>query len=260
MKLSSVLLWSSLLATLAPEALAQANTIPDQPHLLVKGEARREVMPDRFTLQLTLAQVDMDADTARAKVQEDAARVLTLFKKHGAVAGSVRADNLDIGPAHRYEQAGPVFIGTRVSRRLKGSFASPQAMQGFLGALNASDTLQVSSLAPGYSDVVALRRELKGEAAAQTRHSARALATAYGARIRGLYSISDVAPSFAYGVQAGQWPTDGASVIAETRPTDLVTPPAPPAPQAPYTRESIEAGPITYTENVYAIFLISDGT
>ena len=25
-------------------------------------------------------------------------------------------------------------------------------------------------------------------------------------------------------------------------------------------RESVEAGPITYTENVYAIFLISDGT
>ncbi|MBE8228900.1 hypothetical protein IQA72_17985, partial [Leptospira borgpetersenii serovar Ballum] len=61
----------------------------------------------------------------------------------------------------------------------------------------------------------------------------------------------------AYGVQAGSWPRGG----------DMVTPPSPPAPAqtsiettGARARESIEAGPITYTENVYAIFLISDGT
>ena len=32
MKLLSALLWSSLLATMAPSAWAQANTIPSQPH------------------------------------------------------------------------------------------------------------------------------------------------------------------------------------------------------------------------------------
>jgi hypothetical protein len=31
-------------------------------------------------------------------------------------------------------------------------------------------------------------------------------------------------------------------------------------PQASYTRGSINAGPITYTKNVYATFLKSDGT
>ncbi len=65
-----------------------------------------------------------------------------------------------------------------------------------------------------------------------------------------------MAPNFAYGVQAGNWP----------RVDDTFAPPAPPAPQnsieatGSNIRESIEAGPITYTENVYAIFLISDGT
>ena len=114
----------------------------------------------------------------------------------------------------------------------------------------------VSSMAPTYSGEAALRRELKGEAAAQTRQSAQGLAKAYGTRLRGLYSISDVAPNFAYGIQAGSWPSSG----------DLVTPPSPPAPEAPMNSiettgsrlpESVEAGPITYTENVYAIFLIS---
>ena len=185
--------------------------------------------------------------------------MLALFKQHKAVEGSVRADNLRIGPATRYEQNRQVFIGTRVSRQLRASFASVQQMQDVLGALKANENVQVSSVAPTYSGEVALRRELKGEAAAQTRQSAQGLAKAYGTQLRGLYSISDVAPNFAYGVQAGNWPSSG----------DLVTPPSPPAPEAPMNsiettgsrlRESVEAGPITYTENVYAIFLISDGT
>ena len=259
MKLLSALLWSSLLATMAPSAWAQANTIPSQPHLLVKGEARREVMPDRFGLQLNIEETDMDADAARRRVQDNVARVLALFKQYEAVEGSVRADNLRIGPATRYEQSRQIFIGTQVSRQLRASFASVKQMQDVLGALKANENVQVSSMAPTYSGEVALRHELKSEAAASTRQSAQGLANAYGTKLRGLYSISDVAPNFAYGVQAGNWP----------RSDDMVTPPSPPSPAAQMDmiettgsrlRESIEAGPITYTENVYAIFLISDGT
>jgi uncharacterized protein YggE len=139
-------------------------------------------MPDRFGLQLNIEETDMDADAARRRVQDNVARVLALFKQHKAVEGSVRADNLRIGPATRYEQNRQVFIGTRVSRQLRASFASVKAMQDVLGALKANENVQVSSLAPTYSGEVALRRELKGEAAAQTRESAQGLAKAYGTR------------------------------------------------------------------------------
>ncbi|AWH34720.1 SIMPL domain-containing protein [Stenotrophomonas sp. SAU14A_NAIMI4_8] len=259
MKLLSALLWSSLLATMAPSVWAQANTIPSQPHLLVKGQGTRTVMPDRFGLQLNIEETDMDADAARRRVQDNVARALAQFKQHKAVDGSVRADNLRIGPATRYEDSRQVFIGTRVSRQLRASFASVKQMQDVLAALKANEHVQVSSVAPTYSGEVALRRELKSEAAAQTRESAQGLAKAYGTSLRGLYSISDVAPDFAYGIQAGQWPQldeDGQNLdrISVTGSHGYAAAPE------PGTRESIEAGPITYTENVYAIFLISDGT
>ncbi len=259
MKLLSALLWSSLLATMAPSAWAQANTIPSQPHLLVKGEARRVVMPDRFGLQLNIEETDMDADAARRRVQDNVARVLALFKQYKAVEGSVRADNLRIGPATRYEQSRQVFMGTQVSRQLRASFASVKQMQDVLGALKANENVQVSCVAPTYSGEVALRRELKGEAAAKTRESAQGLAKAYGTKVRGLYSISDVAPNFAYGIQAGQWPQLGEDGEYLDR-ISVTGSYAPASAPAPAERESIEAGPITYTENVYAIFLISDGT
>ena len=259
MKLLNVLLWSSLLAMVAPSAWAQANTIPSQPHLLVKGEGRRTVMPDRFGLSLRLEETDMDADAARRRVQENVVRVLGLFKQYKAVDGSVRADNLRINPATEYQQNKQVFIGTRVSRTLRGTFATPQQLQAFLAALKASEVVQVSSLTPSYSGEVALRRELKGEAATQTRESAQGLAKAYGTRLGGLYSISDVAPDFAYGVQAGDWPQsggdDGDDYLDRVEVTGSRAKMPAPAPAG----ELVEAGPITYTENVYAIFLIQDG-
>ncbi|KAG1605496.1 hypothetical protein G6F45_014180 [Rhizopus arrhizus] len=105
-------------------------------------------MPDRFGLQLNIEETDMDADAARRRVQDNVARVLGLFKQYKAVDGSVRADNLRIGPATRYEQSRQVFMGTRVSRQLRASFASVKAMQDVLGALKANENVQVSSVAP----------------------------------------------------------------------------------------------------------------
>ena len=70
-----------------------------------------------------------------------------------------------------------------------------------------------------------------------------------------------MAPDFAYGIRAGQWPQQGedGGDLDRISVTGSYAPASAPAP-APAEPESIEAGPITYTENVYAIFLISDGT
>lgn len=260
MKLLSALLLSSTLAVAAAPAWAQANTIPSQPHLLVKGEGSRMVMPDRFTVDLMVKAIHMQPDAARSQVQDNVAAVLAAFKRHRALGDSVRADNLSIQPEMRYANNRQEFVGTRVSRRVRGSFDSTDALQAFLRDIDASEDLQITSMKPGYSKEPALRAELKAEAATQSRQSAKGLAQAYGARILGLYSISDVAPSFAYGVEAGTWPRaqDG-----------LVTPPSPPSPAPPMYRvettgsrnaETVQAGPISITENVYAIFLITDGS
>jgi uncharacterized protein YggE len=259
MKLLSALLLSSTLAVAAGPAWSQANTVPSQPHLLVKGEGRRTLMPDRFTVDLLVKSTDKQPDVARARVQENVATVLAAFKRQRAVGDSVRADNLTIQPDTRYTNTGPEYLGTRVSRRVRGSFDNIDALQAFLRDIPASEDLQISAMQPGYSRERAVRTELKAEAAAQTRQTATALADAYGARIAGLYSISDVAPSFAYGVQAGTWPQST---------HDYVTPPSPPSPEAPASidvtssrsKESVQAGPISFTENVYAIFLIKDGS
>ncbi|WP_421567944.1 SIMPL domain-containing protein [Stenotrophomonas sp. PD6] len=263
MKLLHALLLSSTLAMVAPNVWAQANTVPSEPHLLVKGSATRTVMPDRFSVEVGLESIDMQTDVARGRVQGNVERVLKLFAEHGAIESSVRADNLSIKPSTRYRNDEEVFNGTSASRELKAEFADAAALQAFLRDLKASREVQVTTAEPTYSGEGKLRAELKAEAAAQTRASATGLAGAYGAKITGLYSISDVAPSFAYGVQAGTWPKhpdDGdrfasgdASALDRIGVTGSRY-------RATAPGELLTAAPITYTENVYAIFLIKDGS
>lgn len=247
-----------LLALLPMLAFAQANSIPSQPHLLVKGQATRTVMPDRFTVELLAQTTDMVPEQARLKVERNVAAVLAALKKHRALAENTYASSMSISAENAYEDGKQVFKGTKVIRRVRGSFDDLEKLRALLADVNAGPDLQITALRSGHAQAGKLRAELKAEAARQSRRSAEGLAAAYGTRITGLYTISDVAPNFAYGVQAGTWQSANEDVG-----DDAIPPPSPPAPAAVSVSgsrvapESLETGTITFTENVYAIFLIA---
>lgn len=248
----------------AANAAAQVNALPSRPHLLVKGEANRDVVPDRFTLSLTITALDMAPDRARERVQANLAGLLASLKDSRADTESVDATAFSVGPEHAYENERRVFKGTRVTRQLRVTFRDAESTQGFLSRLQAGEDVQVTGIEPFYSGEQALRAELKAEAMQQSRETATLLAKSYGARIEGLYSVSDVAPNFAYGIQAGQWPSANR--------VGLPSPPGEPAvvfdePSAldsiavtgsRITPESIAVGTINVAEHLYAVFLLAD--
>lgn len=248
-----------LLACLFPMvAGAQINSLPSQPHLLVKGEAHREVIPDRFSVLVTLQRTDPSPEVARTQVQADAAAVLAAIRKHHVIPDSIDATTLTIQPKTEYIDEREVFKGSEVTRRLTATFTTLEDTRAFLGDLKTSKALQLSGITPSFGGEASLRMTLKSEAARQSRESAEGLAAAYGAKLAGLYTISDVAPAFSYGIQAGSWPNAKAAsglppapegpvvVMADARPVDSYR-----------SAESLEAGSITLSENVYAVFLIA---
>lgn len=250
-----------LLVLGAPLAMAQVNALPSLPHLLVKGEASREVVPDRFTVSVTLSALDMQPELARERVQANLGGLLTVLKSGGAIAGSIDASTFSVQPEHTYESQRRVYRGIRATRQLRVTFPDSEATRAFLARLPAGEEVQLAGIEPTFSGEAALRGELKAEAMQQTRETAGLLAGSYGARLGGLYSVSDVAPSFAYGIQAGQWPTTGGR--------GGVSPPAPAASPAAaldriqvtgsrITPESLAVGTVTIAEHLYAIFLLAD--
>ncbi len=243
-------IFASLLA-LPFVAAAQINTLPSQPHLLVKGEAKREVMPDRFSLSVNLRAVDLQPEAARKRVQASAEHILTALKRHHVLKDSIEASSLQIQPTYKYSQQGERdFEGTEVKRGIGGSFQSLEDVRQFLSEIKTSSEMELSGIKTSYSKEDQLRAQLKRQAAEQSRASAAELAKAYGVSLRGLYTISDVAPKFSYGVEAGDWPVQVSLVSG---------PPLPPAPAADVgaTVDSLEAGSLTISENIYAVFLIA---
>ena len=230
-------------------AQSQINSLPSQPHLLVKGAATKTVRPDRFSITVQLQATDLSAEEARKRVAADAARVLEAFRKNGARQGNIEASELSMRPEQMYEGRQQVFKGTQVQRSLKATFDSLDAVRACLAELKTSENLHISGVTTAYSGEAELRAKLKQEAVQQTRESAQQLAKAYGTHITGLYAISDVAPSFQYGIQAGYWPQRKSlspSLYASASAADIGA-----------TVEAMEAGDLVIQENVYAVFLIA---
>lgn len=247
-----------LLALCALPATAQVNALPSLPHLLVKGEATRDVVPDRFTVSITLTALDMQPERARERVQAHLGQLLTTLKASRAIASSIDASTFSVAPEHTYESQRRVYQGLRATRQLRVTFPDADATRAFLATLPAGEEVQLGGVEPTFSGEAALRGELKAEVMRQTRESAALLADSYGARLGRLYSVSDVAPNFAYGIQAGQWPSARAgrappppaaapAVLDEIRVTgNRITP------------ESLAVGTVTIAEHLYAIFLLAD--
>ena len=235
---------------------AQVNSLPSQPHLLVKGQAERVVVPDRFKVNLSLQRVDSSPEQARKLAEVDAGKILEAFNNHHALKGTVEASTLSIQPQYVYENNKQLFKGTQISRSLSATFEDLADVRGLLAMINTNENVLLTGIFTEYADEAKLRAQLKREAAGQSRDSAEELARAYGTRITGLYTISDVAPSFAYGVQAGTWPGDRAQHLSPPPPAPDIGVDMPRASDVYRAAESLEAGTITISENVYAVFLI----
>ena len=247
-----------LLSSVTVQAFAQVNSLPSQPHLLVKGQAEHVVAPDRFKVTLSLQRVDLSPEQARSLAQADAEKILRAYKDNDALKDTVEASTLSIQPQYSYEQNRQIFKGTQVARTLSATFGDLAKVRAFLAETTTSESVLVTGVSAEYSGEARLRAELKREAVEQSRESARGLAKAYGARIVGLYTISDVAPSFAYGVQAGSWPSEADRNLPPPPPAPMVEVAEPRALDMYRVAESLEAGTLKITENVYAVFLIAE--
>lgn len=245
------------LAATSGHALAQVNALPPDRHILVYGEAQAQAVPDRFRITVSLESKDMDVDVARRAVEANLRAVLALLADAGVPAEEVTATSLSIRPANRYDSTTRehVYEGMAVSRKVHARFLSTDALRDFLAALETSEAVQVSGVETELSTEAALMRALRQKAIDDTRAKAKVIADAYGVRLLGLYSVSDVPPEFDYGIQEGDWPVtyrwdgEGSSLdrimVTGSRLSDADV-------------ESFQAGTITIGDKIYAVFLIGD--
>ena len=259
MKVRTIVL---LLASLAVgDVFAQVNALPPTRHILVYGDAQARAIPDRFKITLDFEAVDPSPDIARRQVEENVQSVLRQLKSAHVPEGEVVATSLKIEPRQRYdsEKRERVFVGTAVTRTLTAKFNKQSDLQLFLAGLKTSENLQVSAVTTELSKERELRAALRQKSIESSREKAEIIAKAYGARLNGIYSVSDVAPTFQYGIQEGSWPasyewriTDGYSSPSLDRITVTGSRLQAPAP------ESLQTGYVNFDDKIYAVFLLAD--
>ena len=249
-----------LLALATPLAAAQVNALPPTRHILVYGDAQARAIPDRFRITVGFSALDTDPGAARVRVESSLADVVARLRAAGVAPEDIVATSLSIEPEQRYEERDrrQVFAGTRVRRSLTARFGRKEGLERFLAGLQTSQELSVSDVETELSDEPALREAMRSRAIASTRRKAESIARSYGARLGPLYSVSDVAPQFEYGVREGSWP-DLYEWNARSQDLDRVVVTGSRIANAPGgARTALEAGYVTYTDRIYAVFLLAD--
>lgn len=251
-----ILLFSALMAG---DAVAQVNALPPTRHILVYGDAQARAIPDRFKITLNFEAIDPSPGIARTRVEENMQSVLKKLESAHVPQGEVVATSLRIEPRQRYdsEKREQVFIGTAVNRTVTARFNKQSDLQLFLADLRTSEELQVSAVTTELSEERKLRAALREKSIESSREKAEIIAKAYGARLAGIYSVSDVAPNFQYGIQEGSWPAgyewrvaDGYSTLDRITVTgSRLNAPAP---------ESMQSGYVNFDDKIYAVFLLAD--
>lgn len=251
-----------LLACSAP-ALAQVNALPPTRHILVYGDAQARAIPDRFKIGIDFESIDLDTDLARQRVESNVQSILKLLAESNVAESEIVLTSLQVGTYERYDsrKEEQVFGGTKVTRTLSARFSAQTDLKKFLANVKTSKELTISKVETELSDEIELRKALRGKAIESSKAKAEVIARAYGVKLTGLYSVSDVAPQFQYGIQQGSWPSqyewnhrrqEGGAYAPAT--LDSVTVTGTRANNA----ESFQTGYVDFQDKIYAVFLVAD--
>jgi len=247
----------SAAAVLPSVSVAQVNALPEHPHILVYGSATARALPDRFDLALTVKHTDGSADVARERVATLFDEIIDQLQDSGVRHGDIQGTRLVIQTIERWDEKlqSQRFIGIQVSRDIKARFETHDTVERFLKQLKTSENVLVGGLEAQLSSEQALRHELRAKSIDDSRAKAASIAESYGVGLGPLYSVSDVAPQFSYGIREGQWPStyqwdaegsgalDRISVSGSRVSQDTAA-------------ESLQVGYITFDSKLYAVFLL----
>lgn len=159
------------------------------------------------------------------------------------------ASNLSIEPRTEYRDDKQVFVGTEVSRTVDATFDNWDKLRAFIALVPADKEVQINSMNAHRSDIGEIKLRLRKAAIENSRQAAGKIANAYGPKLEGVYSVSEVAPNFAYGVQAGSWQSPGA--LQEATVTGSRMPP----PQVREIAADLRVGTMTIQQDIYAVYL-----
>ncbi len=218
----------------------QAQALPSDPYVVVRGHAERSLAPDRFEINITVQKTSLDVGEASNVVESKTADIVGSLKALGLKPAQITATNISINPEYRYDQSTQknVFIGNQVNRNISAKFDNKQILQKFLAKVPAGEEIRIGGISSSLSTQTKVESELLDAAVVDAKNQAITLLDKFGQKVIGLYTVSQEAPSI------------GFESKAMYRAMDVAAAPAP-------LGQTFEEGLMTVNKDVYVVYLIA---
>ena len=225
----------------------QAQVVGGRPFVAVHGEAKQEVVPDVFPVELTLKETSMDAAATQGKIESLAGQVLAIAEKMQVDADEVEVSNLDISPEYEWDDEADkqVFQGNTYERSIKVKFRSLRKLNEFISGLPKSNALRIQTKRFETSHADELRRGLLASAISNARKTAEAMAPGVGRKLGEVQNISNRGLNLQYSESLDTVAVTGS---AATSAAAVAAPPPPPPPAI------LREGKIELDQDVYIIY------
>ena len=179
-----------------------ATSLPDNRHIVVKGEAVVRTAPDRADITLEFEAVKAESVQAKQQVDAQVNELLAGLNKFSVDEKSISAGRIFVEPNMRYdENDNQVKDGFRATRKVKVSLKKLSLLDGFLNfalkvGVNQIEQIQLLSTKASDYEQAALDK-----AVANAKQQGSRLASAFEAKLGRVYSIQsqEVGSHFGYG-------------------------------------------------------------
>lgn len=241
------------LLALGAALTVQAQSISGAPYLAVHGNAKAELVPDVFPLDITLQDTSLDAAATQVRIEALAADILATAKALRLADADVTVSNMRVSPEYRYDRTTEkqVFLGNLYQREIKLRFHALPDLAKMVGSLPNAKEVRVETGEFETSRADEVRRSLTGKAVEDARRTAEAMAAAVGRKLGAVHNVSNQGFNVRY-VEGG---FEGSPVVlAPPKTLDSVT--------VSGSRLSPELvlrqGRITLEQDVYVIYTLQD--
>ena len=196
------MLKSLLLLVLCSSSAMAATSLPDNRHIVVKGEAVVRTAPDRADITLEFEAVKAESVQAKQQVDAQVNELLAGLNNFSIDEKSISAGRIFVEPNMRYdENDNQVKDGFRATRKVKVSLKKLSLLDGFLNfalkvGVNQIEQIQLLSTKASDYEQAALDK-----AVANAKQQGSSLASAFEAKLGRVYSIQsqEVGSHFGYG-------------------------------------------------------------
>lgn len=179
-----------------------ATSLPDNRHIVVKGEAVVRTAPDRADITLEFEAVKAESVQAKQQVDAQVNELLAGLNNFSIDEKSISAGRIIVEPNMRYdENDNQVKDGFRATRKVKVSLKKLSLLDGFLNfalkvGVNQIDQIQLLSTKASDYEQAALDK-----AVANAKQQGSSLASAFEAKLGRVYSIQSqgIGSHFGYG-------------------------------------------------------------